>query len=125
MLSSDARCAADGRIGRDCEYHRVLRCFGLYPVSALKDSQEILSQLNIAVGAGLMVVTLRVDEAYVSEQTRYYLADAHWLDARTPPYEEKLKMLCGWVKDRLKKKPGRKTKYAKKLRLKNTLWGWR
>jgi hypothetical protein len=62
------------------------------------DSQTVMRELERAVSGGLPIVPLRLEPVTPSGELTYYLTDAHWLDAITPPLEQHVHDLADSIK---------------------------
>ena len=60
-------------------------------------SPQVIREVDEAVGTGIPVVPLRIDDVEPSDQMRFYIKSVHWLDALSPPMEEHLKRLADSV----------------------------
>ena len=69
------------------------RVFVLIFSSATNESQQIERELDMAVGSGVTILPLRVQDVRPRASIEYYLAGQHWLDAITPPFESHLDRL--------------------------------
>src|SRR5258706_14719264 len=58
-------------------------------------SQHIRREIERAVGRGIPVTPVRVQDALPSDAMEYFLSASHWVDAITPPLEEHLRILAG------------------------------
>ena len=61
------------------------------------DSQHVHKEIKRAVHAGIPVLPFRVEDVVPSPALEYFISDAHWLDALTPPLESHLDYLVGTV----------------------------
>ena len=62
------------------------------------DSGHVRREIERTVGHGIPVLPFRVEEVVPSLALEYFISDAHWLDAMTPPLEQHLDHLVGTVK---------------------------
>jgi len=60
-------------------------------------SAQVIREIDEAVGDGIPVVPLRIDDVDLSDEMRYYIKSVHWLDALTPPLERHLEHLADSV----------------------------
>lgn len=70
-------------------------------------SQHVRREAECAVGEGIAILPLRVEEVFPSDEMRYYLAGQHWLDALTPPLEAHLARMADAVAFLLNPERGR------------------
>jgi len=61
-------------------------------------SEHVLRELEIASDTGKIIVPLRVEEITPSGDLRYYITRVHWLDAMTPPIEQRLDELTSLMR---------------------------
>lgn len=62
------------------------------------ESQHVRREIERTVSHGIPVLPFRVDEVVPSPALEYFISDAHWLDAMTPPLEQHLDHLVGTVR---------------------------
>lgn len=60
-------------------------------------SAHITREVNIAVDAGVIIIPFRTQDVPLSGEMQYLVANQHWMDAITPPLEERINELCGSV----------------------------
>jgi len=65
-------------------------------------SAHVTREVNIAVDAGAIIIPFRIEDVPLSKEMQYLVATQHWLDAMTPPLEERIKELCISVQTLLK-----------------------
>ena len=53
-------------------------------------SEHVLRELELAADRNKMVVPFRIQDVLPSGDLEYYIRRVHWLDALSPPYDEKL-----------------------------------
>jgi hypothetical protein len=56
-------------------------------------SPHVRREIERTVSRGIPILPFRVDEVVPSPSLEYFISDAHWLDAVTPPLERHLKQL--------------------------------
>ncbi|TQM64257.1 toll/interleukin-1 receptor domain-containing protein [Humibacillus xanthopallidus] len=61
------------------------------------DSQHVHKEIERSVNAGIPILPFRVEDVTPSPALEYFISDAHWLDALSPPLEEHLDHLVGTV----------------------------
>ncbi|HET8987538.1 MAG TPA: toll/interleukin-1 receptor domain-containing protein [Humibacillus sp.] len=61
------------------------------------DSQHVHKEIERSVNAGIPILPFRVEDVTPSPALEYFISDAHWLDALTPPLEKHLDYLVGTV----------------------------
>ena len=61
-------------------------------------SAHVTREVNIAVDAGVIIVPFRIQDVPLTKEMQYLIVTKHWLDAMTPPLEERIKELCMSVK---------------------------
>ena len=78
------------------------------------DSPQVRREVERAINKGLVIVPLRVENVIPSGAMEYALSNTHWLDALTPPTNEKMRELALATKDVLQgvKPPRVTTKLA-------------
>jgi hypothetical protein len=72
-------------------------------------SAHVTREVNIAVDAGAIIIPFRIQDVPLSKEMQYLVATQHWLDAMTPPLEERIKELCISVNTILKDHEKRNT----------------
>jgi hypothetical protein len=60
-------------------------------------SQQIKREVERAVNKGLPIIPVRIEDATPSKALEYFISTPHWLDAFTPPLEERLNQLAAAV----------------------------
>lgn len=60
-------------------------------------SAQVIREIDEAVGDGVPILPLRIDDVEPSEQMRYYIKSIHWLDALSPPMQRHLEHLTDSV----------------------------
>ena len=60
-------------------------------------SQHVHKEIERSVNAGIPILPFRVEDVTPSPALEYFISDAHWLDALTPPLEKHLDYLVGTV----------------------------
>ena len=77
----------------------IVEAIGAAPVFVLvfsahtNASRHVRREVELAIQSGQIVVPFRIEAAEPEGSLRYYIADAHWLDAITPPLERHLSTL--------------------------------
>jgi hypothetical protein len=61
-------------------------------------SPHVHREIERTVSHGIPILPFRVDDVIPSPALEYFISDAHWLDAITPPMEEHLQHLVGTVR---------------------------
>ncbi|CAN5357986.1 hypothetical protein BH09ACT6_BH09ACT6_00940 [soil metagenome] len=61
-------------------------------------SPHVHREIERAVSHGIPILPFRVENVMPSPALEYFISDAHWLDAITPPMEEHLQHLVGTVR---------------------------
>lgn len=61
-------------------------------------SRHVHREIERAVSHGVPILPFRVQEVAPSPALEYFISDAHWLDAITPPMEQHLEQLVGTVR---------------------------
>ncbi|MFI5012410.1 MAG: TIR domain-containing protein [Hyphomicrobiales bacterium] len=64
-------------------------------------SLQIRNEIVHAVGQGIPIVPIRIDDVMPTKTLSYYMSAVHWLDALTPPIEQHLKRLAQAVRSLL------------------------
>ncbi len=82
------------------------RIFILVLNRASSFSQDVLSEINLAVerlrrGENIAILPFQIADEEVSASAKYYIGRMHWIDAITPPIEERIKELCVQVSNLL------------------------
>jgi hypothetical protein len=54
------------------------------------ESPQIKREVERAVNKGLPVIPVRIEDTTPSKALEYFISTPHWLDAFTPPLEERL-----------------------------------
>src|SRR4051794_19805895 len=62
------------------------------------NSQQVLREVQLAVGSHLHIVQLRIEDVRPNDDLTYFLSTPHWLDALTLPLENHLQRLVAAVK---------------------------
>lgn len=65
-------------------------------------SKHVTREVTIAVDAGAIIIPFRIQDVGLSDDMKYLVATLHWLDAMTPPLEERINELCISVQTLLK-----------------------
>ena len=60
-------------------------------------SQHVHKEIERSVNAGIPILPFRVEDVMPSPALEYFISDAHWLDALSPPLEDHLDHLVGTV----------------------------
>ncbi|MBO4783681.1 MAG: SEL1-like repeat protein [Lachnospiraceae bacterium] len=60
-------------------------------------SRQVMNEVAVAFNAGKTIVPFRLSEEKMSSEFEYYLTRVHWLDAITPPLQEKIVDLREYV----------------------------
>jgi hypothetical protein len=60
-------------------------------------SRHVHREVERAVSHGIPILPFRLDDVTPSPSLEYFISDAHWLDAMTPPMEDHLDQLVGTV----------------------------
>ena len=68
-------------------------------------SRHVMREVESAVGRGIPIVPLRIEDVQPSKALDYYLKSIHWLDALTPPLETHLRTLSHTVQAVLSREP--------------------
>ena len=58
------------------------------------ESPQIKREVERAVHMGLPIIPVRIEDTPPSKSLEYFISTPHWLDAFTPPLEERLKQLA-------------------------------
>ena len=61
-------------------------------------SQHVAREVHLAASKGKTILPFRLSQEELSEQMEYYLAGVQWLDAMTPPLEQRIAALCRTVR---------------------------
>ena len=61
-------------------------------------SLHVQREIERTVGHGIPILPLRVDDVVPSSSLEYFISNAHWLDAITPPMEQHLDHVVGTVR---------------------------
>ncbi len=61
-------------------------------------SPHVKREIERSVSHGILVLPFRVEDVVPSPSLEYFISDAHWLDAITPPMEEHLTYLAGTLR---------------------------
>ena len=62
------------------------------------ESPQIKREVERAVAKGLPIIPVRIEDTVPSKALEYFISTPHWLDAFTPPLEERLTQLAAAVK---------------------------
>ena len=67
-------------------------------------SEDVLNEMNIAferlrAGENISVLPFHIAEGEISRDAKYYIGRMHWIDAITPPMEERIRELTALVLD--------------------------
>jgi hypothetical protein len=73
--------------------------------SNANESPQIRREVEHAVGNGVTIVPVRIDQAEPTRSLAYFMAGVHWLDAFTPPLENHLQGLVTSIKALLRAAP--------------------
>jgi outer membrane protein assembly factor BamB len=57
-------------------------------------SQQVWSEIELAVNAGVDILPFRIEDVPLSSFMQYHIGNRHWLDALTPPLRRHLKKLA-------------------------------
>jgi hypothetical protein len=57
-------------------------------------SQQVLREVERAVNSSVTIIPFRLEEVAYSKSLSYFLASCHWLDAISPPLQERINELC-------------------------------
>jgi hypothetical protein len=68
----------------------------------VNNSQAVLNEINIAVGANVTIVPFRIAKADFSSELHFYLGRMHWLDAFPPPVDDYIDTLIATIRRNLK-----------------------
>lgn len=60
-------------------------------------SPQIKREVERAVNKGLPIIPVRIEDAVPSKALEYFISTPHWLDAFTPPLQERLNQLAAAV----------------------------
>ena len=60
-------------------------------------SPHVRREIERTVSRGIPILPFRVEDVVPSPSLEYFISDAHWLDALTPPLEQHLQQLVGVV----------------------------
>lgn len=69
-------------------------------------STHVMREVEAAVGRGIAILPLRIEDVLPSKSLGYYLKAIHWLDALTPPFEKHLQTLADSVQRLLDRQAG-------------------
>jgi TIR domain len=58
------------------------------------ESPQIKREVERAVNKGVPIIPVRIEDTAPSKSLEYFISTPHWLDAFTPPLEERLKQLA-------------------------------
>lgn len=72
-------------------------------------SPHVHRELERTASHGIPILPFRVQDVVPSPAIEYFISDAHWLDALTPPMEEHLEYLVGTVRLLLDREAARST----------------
>ncbi len=61
-------------------------------------SPHVRREIERTVSRGIPILPFRVEDVVPSPSLEYFISDAHWLDALTPPLEQHLQQLVGVVR---------------------------
>ncbi len=61
-------------------------------------SPHVRREIERTVSRGIPILPFRVEDVLPSPSLEYFISDAHWLDALTPPLEQHLQQLVGVVR---------------------------
>ncbi len=70
------------------------RVFLLLLSAASNNSEQVKRELQVAVGKGIPILPVRMEEFPLSKHMQYFIGTPHWLDAMTPPLEKHLQKLA-------------------------------
>ena len=65
------------------------------------ESRQVRREIELAIGRGLTVMPLRLEQIEPTRSMAYYMAGVHWIDALTPPLETHFKKMVGWIRPHL------------------------
>jgi hypothetical protein len=69
-------------------------------------SPHVRREIERSVSHGIPILPFRVEDVVPSPSLEYFISDAHWLDAMTPPLEQHLGHLAETVRLLLDRQPG-------------------
>jgi hypothetical protein len=72
----------------------------------VNNSQAVLNEINIAVGANVTIVPFRIAKVDFSSEVNFYLGRMHWLDAFPQPVDAYIDTLVDTVRRNLKPPAG-------------------
>ena len=70
--------------------------------SNTNESRQVRREVERAVGEGVTIMPIRIEQAAPTRSLAYFMAGVHWLDALTPPLEQHLQRLAVSIKALLK-----------------------
>jgi hypothetical protein len=70
--------------------------------SNTNESRQVRREVERAVGDGVTIMPIRIEQAAPTRSLAYFMAGVHWLDALTPPLEQHLQRLAVSIKALLK-----------------------
>jgi hypothetical protein len=68
----------------------------------VNNSQAVLNEINIAVGANVTIVPFRIAKVDFNSELHFYLGRMHWLDAFPPPVDAYIDALIATIQRNLK-----------------------
>lgn len=69
------------------------------------ESRQVRREIELAVGRGLTVMPIRLEQIEPTRSMAYFMAGVHWIDALSPPLETHFRTMVGWIKPHLKGEP--------------------
>ena len=72
----------------------------------VNNSQAVLNEINLAVGANVTIVPFRIAKVEFNSEINFYLGRMHWLDAFPPPIDAHIDTLAETVQRNLKRPAG-------------------
>jgi hypothetical protein len=72
----------------------------------VNNSQAVLNEINIAVGANVTIVPFRIAKVEFNAELNFYLGRMHWLDAFPPPIDAHIDALVETIRRNLKHQAG-------------------
>jgi len=77
---------------------RAARLMVLVFSHSANQSPQVTREVERAIGNGLIVIPLRLEDVPMSKSLEYFLSSSHWMDALTPPLENHLRVFAQKVR---------------------------
>jgi hypothetical protein len=71
-------------------------------------SAHVKSEVNVAFESGAIIIPFRLEDVPLSQEMQYLISTKHWIDAMTPPLEDRINDLVSSVSTFLRKENPKK-----------------